>query len=116
MQNGIYIGTSFETAEAIGQTILKILEARADQKTIRQALAVFGASVKPPSYTTVSNNVISEATPAPDWAVTTPAQESAPEDAFPSEVPSPYPWFSHPLATGGPPVIDEDDQEEDDDA
>lgn len=41
MQSGISIGASTESIEAAKSTILAILDARADQKTLRAALQAF---------------------------------------------------------------------------
>lgn len=52
---GIYVGTSPEAVRAVADTILRILNARVDQKTIRQALSILEKSTAAPSHTHLNN-------------------------------------------------------------
>lgn len=74
MQYGIYVGNAPGNTEVVTSSILTILEAKADQETIRVALGVLAQGIKAPHDITIQNCVVSSQ-PAP-----APASEPAPAE------------------------------------
>ena len=65
MQYGIYVGNAPGNTEVVTSSILTILEAKADQETIRVALGVLAQGIKAPHDITIQNCVVSSQ-PAPN--------------------------------------------------
>lgn len=58
MKSGIHIGnTTKESIQEVTESILKILDAKADQKTLRYALDVFSKSVKIEHVSVCGNSI-----------------------------------------------------------
>jgi hypothetical protein len=110
MQYGIYIGNAPGNTEVLTTSILSILEARADQKTIRVALGVLAQGVKAPSNTTVQNCVITSA-PIPE-AKPDPEPVASPFDRGPTSFGSSAstdPFFNIPVEGSSAKDLGDDD-------
>lgn len=58
MKSGIHVGnTTKESIQEVVESILKILDAKADQKTLRYALDVFSKSVKIEHVSVCGNSI-----------------------------------------------------------
>ena len=58
MKYGIYVGISDEAITAYGETILTILNSKADQSTIRVAIKALQRGLPAPNNSTISNVTI----------------------------------------------------------
>jgi len=110
MQCGIYIGNAPGNTEVLTASIIRILEAKADQETIRAALGVLAQGVEAPSNTTVQNCVITNA-PIPE-AKPDPEPVASLFDKGPTSFGSPTstdPYFNIPVEGSSAKDLGDDD-------